>query len=577
MTEPTTEPTTELTAPSFVKPLFLGELHESIVLPYPRMAPDEHARIDTLTTQLREWAAANYDERDVEQQRWIPDATVRALGEMGMLGLYVEQQYGGLGLSQTGYCRMFEVLSGIDATLGVVLGVHQSIGYKGIHLFGSDEQKQRFLPDLASGRRLAGFALTEPHAGSDAYHLETTCELQPDGSYVLNGEKRYIGNGSRADVLTTFARTPSGGHVALLLESDTDGFEVGDRYDTMGLRANDLRRLRFRDVRVPKENVLGSEGQGFAIAMQILNNGRMSLGSGSVAAARSLTDMAIAHVTQREQFGRPLAEFELVQDKIGWMVAYTYGLEAMSYLTTGLVDRGLQDYSLESAIVKVAGTDFIWQAANRAFQLAGGKAYLRSEPYEKILRDIRIFPIFEGANDVLRSYIALNGIEPVAAQLSGLSHLGLRDPITAVGVVADYVGAMVRRKVQPPKLRGTQERFASHAEVVSDQVEQLRAVTERLLRRHGEAITARQAHHKRLAAAVTDIYAQIATLARVSDVLERPEQGMIGDEPFIAETFCLRAADRVRRQFDQIEHNDDARTFDIARAAYGRARYHHSV
>jgi acyl-CoA dehydrogenase family protein 9 len=472
---------------------------------------------------------------------------------------------------------MFEAISEIDATLGIVLGVHQSIGYKGIQLFGTAEQRERFLPDLASGRKLAAFALTEPGAGSDAYHLASTAELQPDGSYVLNGEKRYIGNGSRADVLTTFARTPSGAHVALLVESDMDGFEVGERYDTMGLRANDLRRLSFRDVRVPKANVLGVEGQGFSIAMEVLNNGRMSLGTASVAAARNLADMTIAHVLEREQFGRPLAEFELVQDKIGWMVSYTYGLEAMCYLTTGLVDRGMQDYSLESAIVKVAGTDFIWQAANRAFQLAGGRAYLRSEPYEKILRDIRIFPIFEGANDVLRSFIALNGIEPVAAQVAGLAHVNLRDPLSAVGMVADYVGAMVRRRVQPPRLSGTDDRFARQAATVGRQVERLREVTEHLLRRHGEAIKLRQAQHKRLAAAVTDIYAQIATLARVSDVLDRPEQGMVGDEPYIAETFCLRAAERVDRQFARIDRNDDERAFAIAEAAYRRARYHHTV
>jgi acyl-CoA dehydrogenase family protein 9 len=242
-----------------------------------------------------------------------------------------------------------------------------------------------------------------------------------------------------------------------------------------------------------------------------------------------------------------------------------------------MVDRGLQDFSLESAIVKVAGTDFIWEADNRAFQLAGGKAYMRTEPYEKVLRDIRIFPIFEGANDVLRSYIALNGIEPVAAQLSGLSHLDLRDPINAVGVVADYVGGMVRRRVQPPKLTLTHERFAAQAREVGEQVEQLRSLTERLLRHHGEAIKLRGAQHKRLTSAVTDIFAQVATLARVSDVLDHPEQGMVGDEPFIAETFCVRAAERVRRQFEQIERNDDDRAFRIARAAYGRNRYHHTV
>lgn len=568
---------TGLTAPSLVKPLFLGELHQGMVTPYPRMLPEEQGRVRALTAQLHEWAARHYDARAVEDERWIDDDVLRALGEMGLLGLSVDPRHGGLGLSQTAYCRMFEAISEIDATLGIVLGVHQSIGYKGIQLFGTDEQRDRLLPDLASGRKLAAFALTEPGAGSDAYHLDATAELQPDGSYVLNGEKRYIGNGSRADVLTTFARTPAGAHIALLVERGMDGFEVGERYATMGLRANDLRRLSFRDVRVPRANVLGSEGQGFAIAMEILNNGRMSLGTGSVAAARSLTNLTIEHVTHREQFGRPLADFELVQDKIGWLVSYTYGLESMAYLTTGLVDRGLEDYSLESAMVKVAGTDFIWEAANRAFQLAGGKAYMRSEPYEKVLRDIRIFPIFEGANDVLRSYIALNGIEPVAAQLAGLSHLDLRDPVNAVGVVADYVGGMVRRRVQPPRLTTTHERFADRAEAVGDQVEQLRAVTERLLRRHGEAITLRQTQHKRLTAAVTDIYAQIATLARVSDVLDRPEQGMVGDEPDIAETFCLRAAERVRRQFERIEHNDDERAFEIARAAYERSRYHHTV
>ncbi len=568
---------TDLTAPSFVKPLFCGELHEHIVSPYPRMDPDEQARVDALADELRAWAAANYDERKVEEARWIDDHVIRSLGDMGLTGLYVEQRHGGLGLSQTGYCRMFEAISEVDATLGLVLGVHQSIGYKGIHLFGTDEQKDRFLPDLAAGRKLAAFALTETNAGSDAYHLETRAELQPDGSYVLNGEKRYIGNGSRADVLTVFARTPTGGHIALLVERDMQGFEVGERYDTMGLRANDLRRLRFRDVRVPKANVLGSEGQGFTIATEVLNNGRMSLGTASVAAARNLTDLTIEHVTQRRQFGRPLADFELVQDKIGWMVANTYGLESMAYLTTGLVDRGLADYSLESAMAKVAGTDFIWDAANRAFQLAGGKAYLRSEPYEKVLRDIRIFPIFEGANDVLRSFIALNGIEPVAAQLSGLSQLDLRDPVNAVGVVADYVGDMLRRRRQPPRLTAVADRFAAQAADVGGQVEQLRSVSEQLLRRHGEAIKLRGVAHKRLAAAATDIYAQIATLVRVTDVLDRPEQGMVGDEPFIAETFCVRAAERVRRNFELIGHNDDERSFAIARAAYERTRYHHTV
>ena len=195
----------------------------------------------------------------------------------------MDEHYGGQGLSQTGYARVFETIGQIDATLAIVLGVHQSIGFKGISLFGTDEQKERWLPDLAAGRKLAAFALTEPEAGSDAYNVHSRAVEQPDGSWVLNGEKRYIGNGSRADVITTFARAEVDGkdrHIALILEKGMDGLEVGERYDTMGLRGNDLRRLYFKDVRVPPENVLGEPGEGFRVAMQILNNGRIGLGTG---------------------------------------------------------------------------------------------------------------------------------------------------------------------------------------------------------------------------------------------------------------------------------------------------------
>src|SRR4051812_29583153 len=284
--------------------------------------------------------APSIDPRAMEEQRWVPDELLAELGERGLMGLYVPEEYGGQGLSQTGYCRVFEEIAQVDATLSVVLGVHQSIGMKGIVLFGSDEQKARFLPDLASGRKLAAFALTEPNAGSDAYNLESRAVRQPDGSWKLNGEKRYIGNGSKGDVLVTFARTEIDGkdrHTAFIVEKGMAGFEAGHRYDTMGLRGNDLRQLHFNDVRIPPENVLGEAGEGFRIAMHILNNGRLSLGTGSVGCSKWLLDRIIQHVQDRRQFGRPLAEFELVQEKIGWMVSFTFGLESMAYLTTGLV------------------------------------------------------------------------------------------------------------------------------------------------------------------------------------------------------------------------------------------------
>ena len=482
---------------------------------------------------------------------------------------------------RAGYARVFETIGEIDATLAIVLGVHQSIGYKGIHIYGSDEQKERFLPDLAAGRKLAGFALTEPEAGSDAHGIRSRAVRGADGSWVLNGEKRYIGNGSRADVITTFARCemPDGKekHIALIVEKGMEGFEVGERFDTMGLRGNDLRRLYFKDVRIPPENVLGEAGDGFRIAMQILNNGRIGLGTGSVGATKKLLDLTIDHVKERKQFGQALADFELVQDKIGWMVSYLFGLEAMTYMTCGLVDAGVPDYSLESAICKVSGTEFLWYAANRSLQLAGGQGYLRSEPWEKVVRDIRIFPIFEGANDVLRAFIALGGIKPVGEKLEGMGDLALGDPIGSIGVLVDYVADRAKREVRPDKIGLAHDELSEHADAVSGQVKQLAGVTEGLLREHKKEIIQRQFAQKRLADAAADIFAQISVLSRVTAIFEDQGADASGQERFIADTFCSRAAARVESNFRQIESNDDDRMTSIAKLAYKRGEYGYAL
>jgi acyl-CoA dehydrogenase family member 9 len=578
-TTPALEGRPERSASSFAKSLFMGEIHEDLVFPWPAPDPAEQERIRELNAAARE-IGAGMDHREVEERRWIGDDVVRDLGAAGLCGLYVDERYGGQGLSQTGYARVFETFAQIDATLSIVMGVHQSIGFKGIHMFGTDEQKERYLPDLAAGRRLAGFALTEPEAGSDAYGIRSRAVRQPDGSWVLNGEKRYIGNGSKGHVFTAFARCEVDGedrHIALILESGMKGFEVGERFDTMGLRGNDLRRLRFNDVRVPAENVLGEPGDGFRIAMQILNNGRIGLGTGSVGATKRLLDLTIDHVKERRQFGRPLAEFELVQEKIAWMVSYLFGLESMCYLTCGLVDGGVEDYSLESAICKVSGTEFLWYAANRAMQLKGGAGYMRDEPYEKVLRDIRIFPIFEGANDVMRAFVALAGMKPVGEKLSELGEIGLGDPIGSIGVLADYVGGRIQRQVRPDRISMAHEELKGQADSVSDQVRELRSASESLLGEHRKGIVERQFQQKRITAAVSDILAQIAVLSRVTSIFEHQGVEPSGQERYIAETFCSRAAERVRSSFRQLEDNDDERMSAIAKLACKRGAYGYAL
>jgi acyl-CoA dehydrogenase family protein 9 len=262
-----------------------------------------------------------------------------------------------------------------------------------------------------------------------------------------------------------------------------------------------------------------------------------------------------------------------VQDKIGWMVSYLFGLESMAYLTTGLVNRGVPDYSLESAICKVAGTEFLWYGANRALQLAGGAGYMRDQPYEKILRDIRIFPIFEGANDVMRAFIALAGMKPLGDELRELGGVSLSDPIGSIGVLAEYVAGRIAREVRPNRITKAHDALDDLAGSVSEQVKRLRAVTEGLLREHGGAIAERQFHQKRLASAVSDVYAQVAVLSRVSAHFDEHRVEPSGQESYICDTFCRRAAARVTLALDQVETNDDERVVAIAKLAYRRGEY----
>jgi acyl-CoA dehydrogenase family protein 9 len=249
----------------------------------------------------------------------------------------------------------------------------------------------------------------------------------------------------------------------------------------------------------------------------------------------------------------------------------------MAYMTTGLVDRGVPDYSLESAICKIAGTEFLWYAANRALQLKGGEGYMRDEPYEKLLRDIRIFPIFEGANDVLRAFVALSGMKPVGEKLKELAAVDLADPIGSLGVLADYAGSRLQRRVRPDRVTLAHPDLAELAAPVTDQVKTLRAKSEALLREHKSEVIERQLQQKRLSDAVADIYAQVCVLARATSIFEDQGVETSGQERYIAETFCTRAAGRVEGCFRQVDSNDDERLTAIAKLAYKRGSYGYSL
>ena len=249
----------------------------------------------------------------------------------------------------------------------------------------------------------------------------------------------------------------------------------------------------------------------------------------------------------------------------------------MAYLTTGLVDAGIEDNSVESAMAKVTGTEFAWYQANRALQLAGGLGYMRDQPYEQILRDIRIFPIFEGANDVLRSFVALSVLKPLGDELELLADVDFTDPVRVVGAWAGYVGGRLKREVRPDSITLADDALSELAAPVAGQVKRLRAVSEGLLRQYGREITDQGMHHKRLAAALSDIYAQISVLSRVTSIFRDQGVEASGQERYIAETFCTRAARRVDLELDKIERNDDERMHSIARLAYKRGAYGYAL
>jgi acyl-CoA dehydrogenase family member 9 len=499
-------------SPSFTEEMVGGRLRADWLLPYPSADPEESAKVDALTSAMLDYCAEAVDSQRIEDQGWIGDDLVRCFAERGLMGLGIPQSYGGQGLSMTGYCRMFEALGGIDPALALVIGIHQSIGTRGIVEYGSEEQKERFLPDLASARRLAAFALTEPSAGSDAYNIRTRAVRQPDGSWRLNGEKCFIGNGDKGSVFVTFARTEVDGrdrHVALIVEKGMDGFECGERYRTMGLCANDVRPLYFKDVRVPPENVLGAPGEGFRIAQRVLQNGRLTIAAGNVGCMSHILDLVREHVTSREAFGSALSDFGLVQEKVARMATQVLVVKAMTYLTTGFVDDGALDSSIEIAMCKINATDFVVEAANRALDLRGGAGYMASEPYEKILRDVRVFPIFEGSNDVLRPWIALKAFGSVVERMS---QNGSAPPPARSGL---------------PELAG-----------VEDQVERIAEATKSLLVEFGEDVRYRQLDQHRLADALTQAFAQAAVLSYTASGASEREQLM-------AESFCTQAGRSV--------------------------------
>jgi alkylation response protein AidB-like acyl-CoA dehydrogenase len=549
---------------SVCRPFFTGHLDLEALFPFPSMSAEESETLEILRDSLERFGKERVDSRRIDAEARLPREVLDGLAELGVFGIIVPAEYDGAGASMTFYAKAFETLAGIDGSLVVTVGAHESIGLKGILQFGTEEQKRRFLPPLARGEQLAAFALTEPTSGSDAASIRTRATWNEErGVWILEGTKIWITNGGIAEVFTVFAQTAverEGKTVdritAFIVPRSLEGVSSGPEEHKLGIRGSSTTEVHFEGVALPPDLVLGEVGGGFKVAMEVLNSGRLGLAAGCVGGMKQLLAEATSYALERRQFGRPIAEFELIQKKLAGMALEIYGAESIVYLTTGLVDRGAADYSLESAICKVKASEAVWRVVNEALQIAGGMGYMQEYPYERYLRDARINLIFEGTNEILRLYTALSGLEAPGEQLKAVAR-ALRDPIKQLGLLTGYARGRARRAIHRPELPDLDPAIAEIARPLPVWVAEFAGAVEWALRRHGGEIVERQIALERLAEAAGDLFLMAAVVSRAEEGL-RAEPGAGGEAHVTRARLIVNDAwRRVRRQLGRLREYPD--------------------
>ncbi|XP_052492304.1 complex I assembly factor ACAD9, mitochondrial [Budorcas taxicolor] len=545
-----------LTSPpsrAFAKELFLGKIQKKEAFPFPEVSRDELNEINQFVGPVEKFFTEEVDSRKIDQEGKIPDETLEKLKSLGLFGMQVPEEYGGLGLSNTMYARLGEVI-GLDASIAVTLAAHQAIGLKGIILAGSKEQKARYLPRLASGEHVAAFCLTEPASGSDAASIRTRATLSADKRhYVLNGSKVWITNGGLASVFTVFAKTEvvdSDGSMkdkitAFIVERDFGGVTNGKPEDKMGIRGSNTCEVHFENTRVPVENVLGEVGGGFKVAMNILNSGRFSMGSTVAGMLKKLIGMTAEYACTRKQFNRNLSEFGLIQEKFALMAQKAYVMESMAYLTAAMLDApGFPDCSIETAIVKVFSSEGAWTCVSEALQVFGSSGYVRDHPYERFLRDSRILLIFEGTNEILRMYIALTGLQHAGRILTArVKELKRGNVTTIMETVGQRLRDSLGRTVDlglTGKLGVVHPSLADGAHKLEENVYYFGRSVESLLLRFGKTIVEEQLVLKRVANVLINLYAMTAVLSRASRSIRLGLRDH-DHEVLLANIFCSEA------------------------------------
>lgn len=562
----------------FAKGLFQGHFVSDWVMPYPQIAPPEQTHLDQVLRDLRNFLDEHLDPAEIDRQADIPRDVIDGLGRVGVLGMTAPSEVGGKGFSQMANCQVLEEIGSRCASTSVFVNAHHSIGIRALLLFGTPEQQRKWLPKLVTGEWLGAFALTEKEAGSDAGNVQMTATPSSDGShFVLNGQKRYITNAAIAQVLTVMARTPVPGQegkmaiTAFLVTPDMPGFEmINGRMEKMGIRGTATAEFALRDVRVPKENILGKPGKGLKVALTVLDFGRTTFGACCTGAAKTCLGLAVQHANRRRQFDKTLGEFELVKKKIAHIAADAYAMEAMTTITASFIDRGLEDYMMETAMLKVFTTARLWDIINETFQIYGGSAYFVDLPLERMLRDARINQIGEGSNEVLTSFIALVGMRGPGMEFKEIYDTMLK-PTRAGGIGKAWSAGMNRlgATVRIPSVPVRSEQLRSHASQLARLIWRFNFAVNKSLIAYREPILDMQLVQERIAWSAMELFASSCVLSRADADLQtaRRNGSVAPSNEKAADLFLRRSFRRVRGLLEELSHNDDRAVLATAKVA----------
>ncbi|PYL14579.1 MAG: DNA polymerase II [Verrucomicrobia bacterium] len=570
---------------SFASNLFIGRYDFERIYPWPAQSAEDRAAGEDFLRKLEAYLRDHVDPDEIDRTGEIPPENFKGLAEIGAFGIKVPKKYGGLGLSQSNYGRAAVLLGSWDGNVAALVSAHQSIGVaQPLLLFGTEEQKQKYLPRVAGGE-ISAFALTEVHAGSDPATLSLKAEPTSNGSeFVLNGEKLWCTNGVKAGVLVVMARTPSklvGGRerkqiTAFIVDVDTPGLEITYRCRFMGLRALYNAVVKFTNVRVPRENIISKEGAGLKVALTTLNSGRLTLPAACVGVSKRLLEISRKWAGERIQWGVPIGQHAAIAGKIAEMAGNVFAMEAMTFLSSSLLDRKTGDLRIETAMCKMWATETTWRIADDAMQVRGGRGYEtaqslagRGEPpiaVERFLRDCRVNTIFEGSSEIMRLFIAREALDPHLKVGGAIFNTQLPMSERAKAVLSSgkfYAGWYPRQWLpgDAGKIDNLHETLRGHVNYAARTSKRLARGLFHAMARFGPKLDREQLLLSRFVGIATELFAISATCSYAQWLVGQGKPA--GEILSVADYFCRSARIRIENHFATTGRNVDKRGYQL--------------